>query len=852
MPGTHFKLEVQPQIPKELCRLEELANNLIYSWDRQVRGLFFRLDKDLWESTGHNPSRFLKYISQEKLEKAAKDPAYIQDYKKTLSSYDFYLETVNPIGTEGYLNPEQDLISYSCAEFGVHESLPIYSGGLGILAGDHCKTASDLGLPFIGIGLLYRRGYFGQTIDGEGNQVVQYNPSKFAHLPITCVKNTDNCNLTISIDVPDRTIYLRVWQAQIGHIAIYLMDTDIPENTAEDRRITYQLYGGDKTNRLLQEMILGIGGVRAQRALGFSPTVWHLNEGHSSFQIIERVRELVASGENFYTALEAVAACTVFTTHTPVPAGHDIFSHELISHYFRHIVEQLGISMDEFLSLGKSPLDAKGFNMTALAFRGSRYHNGVSRIHGEVASKVEGYIWPQIDNDENPVRYVTNGIHVPTFLASEWVHYFDLQFGGNWRMELLNQDYWDRVDSIPDHAFWSRRESLKAKMLEAVRDRVINQCRRNGLSETQIKRLTKYLDPRQTDVLVLGFARRFATYKRATLIFSDEARLARLLNQKDKETIIIFAGKAHPADEPGQALIRKIYQYSRQPEFEGKIILVEDFDIALARKLVSGVDVWLNNPQYPLEASGTSGEKAAVNGVINLSVLDGWWAEGYNGENGWAIVPHGNLFSAEFRDCEEANELLDILEQEVIPLYYNRNGQGFSTDWIKLSKASMKTMMYRFNSQRMVMDYVRMFYSKAAKSGERISKNDFEVAEHLAHWKQKIHTNWPYVTIKRLDQAATRILKGDTVNIQVSVSLASLSPEDVLIDCLIGSEDENGKFKRFDCQTLSYTKQLDGEQSLFELALNPDNSGLHCYKIRIYPYHESLCQRFEMGYMLWL
>jgi len=852
MAGTHFKLEVQPKIPDELCRLGEIANNLIYSWDRQVRGLFFRLDRELWESTGHNPSIFLKYISQEKLEKAAKDPAYIQDYNKTLSSYDFYLETVNPIGTQGYLIPDHDLISYSCAEFGVHESLPIYSGGLGILAGDHCKTASDLGLPFVAIGLLYRRGYFKQSIDAEGNQVAQYKPSKFANLPITCVKKPDGDNLTISIDVPDRSISLRVWKAQIGHIALYLMDTDIEENAPEDRRITYQLYGGDKTNRLLQEMILGIGGVRVQRALGLNPTVWHLNEGHSSFQIIERVRELVTDDQSFYTAMESVAACTVFTTHTPVPAGHDIFDNRLIMHYFKHIVEELGINMDEFLSLGQSPLDDDGFNMTALAFRGSRYHNGVSRIHGEVASIVESYVWPQIENAENPVRYVTNGVHVPTFLASEWVNYFDLQFGGNWRMELLNNAYWEKIDTIPDHAYWSRRESLKAKMLEAVRERVITQCRRNGLSEMQIKKLIHYLDPRQTDVLVLGFARRFATYKRATLIFSDEERLSRLLNQEGKETVIIFAGKAHPADEPGQALIRKIYHYSRQAEFEGKIILVEDFDIALARKLVSGVDVWLNNPQYPLEASGTSGEKAAINGVINLSVLDGWWAEGYNGENGWAIVPHDSKFSAEFRDREEANELLDILEQEVIPLYYHRNGQGFSSDWIKLSKSSMKSMMPQFNSQRMVMDYVNNFYSKAAKSGEIISKNNFELAEQLAHWKQNIHSNWPHVRVKRLDEVTAKIDKGEAINIQVSVRLASLTPEDIIIDCLIGTEDADGSFKRLDCQTLSYKNQLNSEESLFELAFIPENSGLLCYKIRIYPYHQSLCQRFELGYMLWI
>lgn len=852
MAGTRFNIEVQPRIPESLNRLEELANNLLYSWDRQVRGLFFRLDRDLWESAGHNPKLFLRRIDQRKLEQAAEDPVYMQEYAKVISTYDTYLKTRASRKNNKLLKPEQDLISYSCAEFGLHESVPIYSGGLGILAGDHCKAASDMGLPFVAVGMLYRQGYFNQLIDSNGNQIAQYNPSQFRDLPVKPATDAKGECVQVSIQVPGRSIFLNVWIAKVGHIDLYLLDSDIDRNREEDRRITYQLYGGDSTNRLLQEMVLGIGGIRAKRALGLAPTVFHINEGHAAFQVLERCRERVAQGMDFYAALEAVASCTVFTTHTPVPAGHDIFDHRLIEYYFSEYISELKISMGEFLALGASPVNEHGFNMTALALRGSRFHNGVSRIHGGVASEMERYIWPQIEPHENPIRYVTNGVHVPTFLANEWANMFDLQFGGGWRNELLRPAYWKQIWDIPNHSFWSVRQSLKAKMLEMVLERSTQQLRRNGISESQIRRLTRHIKPRKTDILTLGFARRFATYKRATLIFSDPQRLARLLNDPERPVVLIFAGKAHPSDHPGQEFIRQIHRYSRDPLFEGKIILLEDYDMSLARKLVTGVDVWLNNPAYPLEASGTSGQKAGINGVLNLSVLDGWWDEGYNGENGWAITPHGSQFSPDFRDREEANELLDVLEHEVIPLYYQRDGHGFSVGWIEKSKHAMESLIPAFNAQRMVMDYVQGFYTPASQHGRKLANDNYQPAIELAGWKRKVRNAWPKVSMRRLDAPVEQIYRDDTFHLKVAVNVDGLDPSDIVIDCLVGIQQKDGSFERHSCFQLEYQERNEQNEAVYALSIVLAEPGKQCYMLRAYPYHPLLGQRFEVGCMIWL
>jgi starch phosphorylase len=849
MKESIFELEVRPNIPEALSGLNELAGNLLYSWDRNVRGLFYRLDHVLWEKCDHNPRVFLRRVSQQILELAAADHVFMEEYNRTMSAFRTYLEKSSHSEVESYLDPKSDLVAYFCAEFGLHESFPIYSGGLGILAGDHCKAASDLGLPFVAIGLLYRQGYFTQVIDSHGNQIATYTKTRFSELPIEPALDAQGNRIIIEVDLPGRRVKLRAWHAMAGHINMYLLDSNLTDNSEEDRQITFQLYGGDITTRMQQEIVLGIGGVRLLRRLGLKPTAWHINEGHAAFQILERCRELVESGMDFSSALELVAAGTVFTTHTPVPAGHDIFDERLMESYFGRYSDQLKMGFREFMQLGASSINHNSFNMTALALRGSRFHNGVSRIHGGVASVMESYVWPQIPHDENPMSYITNGVHVPTFMAREWVNLFDMRFR-EWRNKLLDDNYWNCVDEIPDHRFWSLRQELKAQMLDDVYRRTLRRYRRNGCNEAVIRRVTQHINKPESDVLVLGFARRFATYKRATLLFADPARLAELLNHPERPAILIFAGKAHPKDKPGQDLIRTIQEFAHRPEFIGRIILLEDYNMAMARRLVTGVDVWVNTPQYPLEASGTSGQKAAINGVLNLSVLDGWWGEGYNGKNGWAIAPHDSNIPAEQRDHEEANDLLDILEDEIIPVFYDRGAQGFSKRWVRLSKASMKSCIPRFNSVRMVMDYVRKLYAPARNQNVRFMQDNAKPAIELAQWKKKIREHWHQVRISRVDEPCTAINVGQFLPVRIKAYLNGLAPEDVAMECLVGSQ-EDGKFSASESYHLKYDGK-DGEDHVFSLQLQPGSPGMNYYKLRMYPYNKLLSHHLETGYMIWL
>ena len=850
MKGTKFRLEIQPRIPDQLQGMETLANDLFYSWDRAARGLYHRLDSQLWSNCSHNPKVFLRRLEQKKLDEATEDHVFMEEYSRVMSAYETYLSKgIHPdIGK--YLDPEKDKVAYFCAEFGFHESCPIYSGGLGILAGDLCKAASDLGIPFVAVGLLYRQGYFSQTIDSSGKQMAHYKTTDFNDLPIEHAKDQAGNKLNVQVNIGGREVILKVWQAKAGHITLYLLDSDLAQNSESDRSITFQLYGGDNETRIQQEIVLGIGGVRALRALGINPNIWHINEGHAAFQIIERCNEHVKQGLDFDSALELVAAGTVFTTHTPVAAGHDIFPKEQITHNFSEYVKELGIVLNDFMKLGGTPDSHDSFNMTALALRGSRFHNGVSRIHGGMASCMESYIWPQIPYDENPISYVTNGVHAQTFMAREWANLFDMRFRV-WRNELMNVKYWDCIDEIPAHRFWSLRQELKTRLLDSVYERMLLQHRRNGCCEGLLNKLTDYVSQSESDVLVLGFARRFATYKRATLIFSDLERLERLLNNPDRPVILIFAGKAHPNDIPGQELIRQIHEYSQRQEFLGKIIFLEGYDMGLARKLVTGVDVWLNTPEYPLEASGTSGQKAAINGVINLSVLDGWWGEGYNGKNGWAITPHSQEFDAGYRNNQEANELLDLLENQVIPLYYDRGNQGYSKGWVQMSKESMKSCIPRFNSQRMVSDYVKNFYTPAKKHHGLMVENNMKAAVELAKWKKKIIKNWKNVTISRIDDQIDNIKQDETLPIMVSVYLNGLLPEDVAVECIIGNESESDLPDARKYFFLSYVEKR-GEEHIFSIDLNPALSGLNYYRIRIYPQNKHLSRRFETGYMMWL
>jgi len=851
MKPTVYELEVRPVIPKKLLGMNELSNNLLYSWDRNVRGLFYRLDLELWDKCEHNPKVFLRRISQKTLDDAARDNVFMEEFHRVMSAYNSYLKKITHDEIDGYLEADSDLIAYFCAEFGLHESFPIYSGGLGILAGDHCKAVSDLGVPFVAVGMLYRKGYFTQRIDGNGNQIAHYSTTSFSELPIEVALDKEGNRIYVEVEFPGRVVKLKVWKAMAGHTCMYLLDSNLDENSEADQQITFQLYGGGKVMRIQQEIVLGIGGVRLIRKLGLEPTVWHINEGHAAFMILERCRELVEKGLDFDSALELVGAGTVFTTHTPVPAGHDIFDYDQMKEYFTLCCKNLNIEFDLFMKLGDSPNGHQRFNMTALALRGSRFHNGVSRIHGGVSSQMESYVWPQIPPDENPITYVTNGVHVPTFLAREWVNLFDMRYR-EWRNQLLNRSYWKCIDDIPDHRFWSLRQELKTQMLENILRLTERRYKKNHANDALTRRITQYIGTPELDVLVMGFARRFATYKRATLMFKDKNRLSRLLNDPERPVILVFAGKAHPNDEPGQDLIRAIHNYAHMPEFQGRIILLEDYNMSMARSLVTGVDVWINTPEYPLEASGTSGEKAAINGVLNLSVLDGWWGEAFNGKNGWGISPHGVGTDPEIRDREEANDLLDIMEHEIIPIFYNRGQQGYSKYWVKLSKGSMKSCIPRFNASRMVMDYVKKLYSPAKKQNQILAQNNAEPARELAAWKKKVRDNWHHIRMERLQNEKDFIQTGESLNIQVSAYLNGLSAEDIVLECVVGQYNEQ-KEEMTGCEHhfFHYEKQEKGNH-IFSLQLKPSNSGLNHYRVRMYPYHKLLSHPFETGCLIWL
>ena len=698
-------------LPPSLARLTELSQNLWWSWTLEARQLFEAIDPTLWLLTHHNPVKLLADVKRERLARLAEDPSYLRQYSAVLKLFDEYRANGKSWFSTQHASSVKDTIAYFSAEFGLHTSIPIYSGGLGILAGDHCKEASDLGVPLVGIGFMYPQGYFRQRITAEGWQEAAYAPFNREESPIHPAHTPSGDPCRITVDMGGRVVHAVVWKVLVGRVPLYLIDTDVPENSPENRALSARLYGGDQEIRLCQEILLGIGGVRMLRTLGIEPSVFHANEGHSAFLTLERVRELVQKGSSHAEACEVVRQSTVFTTHTPVPAGHDVFPYHLMDRYFAGFWDQVGLSRDAFMQLGETPESrGHGFNMTALVMRLSAHVNGVSREHGRVSREMWQHFWPGLPVEQVPIRSVTNGIHAPTWISPELHRLYSRSLNPAWAEHCDDPAMWQRVMDVPDHELWAVRQTMKRKLMGFIRERARNGWMHGHLQPAQVLTRGTLLDP---EALTIGFARRFATYKRATLLFRDLERLKLLLQDKWRPVQLIFAGKAHPADEPGRYFIHEVLNFCHDHKLGGQVAFLEDYDMHMAKFLVQGVDIWLNTPRFPLEASGTSGMKAALNGALHFSVLDGWWQEGYNGANGWGIQPLTGSADIQAQDNHDAEQLYRLLEQEAVPLYYQRDLDGIPRGWLQLVKESIRTVAPAFCTKRMVKDYVEMMYTPA-------------------------------------------------------------------------------------------------------------------------------------------
>ncbi len=700
-------------IPDRIQRLEELAYNLKWSWDFRARQLFKRLDPQLWTITQHNPVRLLNEIATPRLQQAARDPDFLREYEVTMKNLDRNGTQSGKWFSREFPDIAKERFAYFSAEFGLHSSLPIYSGGLGILAGDHCKESSDLGIPLVGAGFVYPQGYFHQRIQSEGWQEDVYELLERRNAPIESGAATAEGRFLVELNVGSLSVFVVVWRVNLGSVPLYLMDTDVDENTHGDRELTARLYGGDKEHRVRQEIVLGVGGVRILRALGIHPTVWHANEGHTAFMLLERARELGQEGLSFEEAAEQVRCASIFTTHTPVPAGHDAFPFHMMEKHFAGYWDELKLTRQEFMDLGKF---GDSFNMTVLAMKLSKGRNGVSHLHGRVTRRMWQVVWPDSREDQVPITSVTNGVHAATWIASELGELFDRYLGPEWVEKHDDVPFWNRITDIPDEELWEVHQFLKRKMLTFARERARMRWSEDRVDSRQVIAMGTLLDP---DALTIGFARRFTGYKRASLIFQDINRIRALMLDRWKPVQIVFAGKAHPADEHGKHLIHQIYSLAVDNGMAGHVAFVENYEMHAAHFFTQGVDIWLNNPRPPLEACGTSGQKAAMNGVLNVSVLDGWWYEGYNGNNGWAIGDPPEDLDVHYDDNADAEALYQLLEQQIVPLYYDRDQQGLPHGWIQMQKESLRSIVPRFCARRMVKEYATRMYVPAALEGVR-------------------------------------------------------------------------------------------------------------------------------------
>ena len=848
------KITVNPQLPKRIEKLSEISNNLWWSWNTEFLRLFKTIDNDLWETCEKNPVKFLKQVSQERLEAVSKNVEFLKEYDKLARQFEDYMNSKNTWFANNYPENKNDLIAYFSAEYGLDRTIPIYSGGLGILSGDHLKSASDLGIPLVAVGLLYKNGYFHQKINGYGDQETEYINIELSNLPINPVKDKNGEDLIIYVKFPKRRLYLKVWQINVGRIKLYLLDSDIEKNNPEDRDVTLRLYGGDQEMRIRQEIVLGMGGTNLlTRALGLNPTIYHMNEGHSAFLILELIKNIIRDKQvSFDVARDIASSKTVFTTHTPVPAGNDIFPLDLVDKYFKDFWPRLGLDREEFLRLGMKPSQIlePGFNMGILALKVAGKKNGVSKLHGAVSRELFGDVWPDIAANESPITYVTNGIHTCSWLSPKLKELYNKYLMPYWQDNIHEDKVWEKINNIPDKTLWETHQDRKEKLLKLVKDSTTQRLRRSGYSYEEINEITSKLNP---NALTIGFARRFATYKRATLIFKDLERITQILNNSEKPVQLIFAGKAHPADKEGQDLIKRIHEISMMPQFKGKIFLLENYNIAMSQYLVSGVDVWLNNPRRPMEASGTSGQKASVNGVINFSVLDGWWAEGYNQENGWTIGTNAEYNSYEEQDIADSQSMYRTLEDKIIPTYYNKNEEGISPKWIRIMKNSIISTGGKYSTARMLVDYTNNLYMPLCNLTKKYYQNVDTVAEYNL-WKKNLYINWKDIKITQTNNLDNiTIDAGNNIEVKCEVELPNVDLENITVECYYGKILDNGIVENVSIIPMKLTgKDEENKKYEYTTKIELKTGGNYGYTFRVMPRHEMLLDAENLNLVKWV
>ncbi len=846
------KFVVTPSLPEKLQPLLDVARNVWWTWNPEAISLLRRVDPDLWEQKAHNPVAVLGSLAAERVAELMRDTAFLAHLDRVRGDLERYRSIPTWYDTE-HADLRQRTVAYFSFEFGLHESLPLYSGGLGVLAGDHLKSATDLGLPLVGVGLAYQFGYFRQYLNHDGWQQEEYAVNDYYNMSMTQERGADDRPVTICVEYPGREVMAQVWRVQVGRNPLFLLDTNLPQNRLEDRELTSRLYGGDLDMRIRQEVLLGIGGVRALAALGIEPAVCHLNEGHSAFLALERIRRLMDERKLPYAvAFELVRATNVFTTHTPVPAGNDHFQPDMVAAYLTGMADKLGIGLKGLLALGRQDPtnENETFCMTVLALRLSQFANGVSELHGHVSREMWQGIWPGVPVEEIPITHVTNGIHTRSWMCSEVARLCDRYLGPRWYEEPTNQMVWERVDQIPDAELWRSHERMRERLVGYVRRRLRQQLQRRGANRAWVRQASEVLDP---EALTIGFGRRFATYKRANLILRDPERLARVLGKPDRPVQFIFAGKAHPKDHPGKELIRQLIHLAQREEFRKRLVFLENYNIEVARYMVQGVDLWLNNPRRPLEASGTSGMKAPVNGGINLSVLDGWWCESFQGDNGWAIGAGEVYDDQTYQDEVESTALYELLEAEIVPLFYERSSDGVPREWTRIMKNSLRTVTASFNTNRMVEEYTKRFYIPCVYNADRLLRDEAAGARELASWREIVARNWSRVKITKVAAATTEAQPmGAHLPVVAELELGELGVNDVLVEIFHGLLDADGLIQGGETSTMMPEKDGTRGTANFRGDIPCRRSGQRGFTVRVVPRNEKYpLNRFETGLIRW-